>query len=122
MPGRDPTEEVSAGLAAGEGMVMAHSLPPAPISLCVSLASLPPLSPRSTDRRACSLHSTGWYRNTQVCLWGFTATPVSALRDEPVPGMPQQCQPCTKATHMVSRLCKSTILVGEVQFYPRAAA
>ena len=44
MPGRELTGKMSAGFAAGErmgmrmGMVLAHSLPPAPVSLRVSLA------------------------------------------------------------------------------------
>lgn len=50
MPGRELTGEISAGFGAGEGMgmgmVLAHSLPPAPISLRVTLAF--PIPPRST--------------------------------------------------------------------------
>jgi len=92
----------------GTGMVLAHSLLPAPVSLCVSLASS--FSPRSTARRACSPHSTGGYRNTQVLLWGFIVTLVSTLRDEPVPGVLQQCHACTGATEMVIRLCKMVTL------------
>lgn len=48
MPGRERTGEMSAGFGAGEGMGMvpAHSLPPAPISLRVTLAF--PIPPRST--------------------------------------------------------------------------
>lgn len=46
MPGRELTGEMSAGFAAAEGMgtgmVLAHSLPPSPISLRVSLASPAP--------------------------------------------------------------------------------
>lgn len=121
MPGRDLPGGMAAGFAAGEtmrmrtGMVLAHSLPPAPFSFRVSLAS--PVLPRSPARKTCSPHSVGWYGNTQVLLCSFTATLVTALRDEPVPGALQQCQPHTRATDLVIGLCK-ILALAKCSFTP----
>lgn len=102
------TEEMSAGEETRMGMVLGLSLPPAPCSLPVSLAS--PICPKKHILKGMLTPQHRLVQKYPSAFVGFYCYTDLCVEVEPVPGMLQQCQPCTKATHLVIWLCEIVTL------------
>ncbi|KAK2527483.1 Gpr135 [Columba livia] len=102
------TEEMSAGEETRMGMVLGLSLPPAPCSLPVSLAS--PVCPKKHILKGMLTPQHRLVQKYPSAFVGFYCYTDLCVEVEPVPGMLQQCQPCTKATHLVIWLCENVTL------------